>query len=197
VTTILLVRHGETDWNSEGRWQGHADRPLNEAGRAQALALADSLAGRHIDAVYSSDLVRAHATARIVADRVGLPVELDAGLREVDVGEWSGRSHDDLERSDPEGFRRWREGGKGWRGGESYEQMGERVVATVLEIARRHPGGTVLVVTHGGSIRACRATAAGLEYAASRVSAIGSTGNCEVVELTVADGQLGAAASVE
>jgi broad specificity phosphatase PhoE len=197
VTTILLVRHGETDWNSEGRWQGHADRPLNEAGRAQALALADSLAGRHIDAVYSSDLLRAHATARIVADRVGLPVELDAGLREVDVGEWSGRSHNDLERSDPEGFRRWREGGKGWRGGESYEQMGERVVATVLEIARRHPGGTVLVVTHGGSIRACRATAAGLEYAASRVSAIGSTGNCEVVELAVADGRLAAAASVE
>jgi broad specificity phosphatase PhoE len=75
--------------------------------------------------------------------------------------------------------------------------MGERVVATVLEIARRHPGGTVLVVTHGGSIRACRATAAGLEYAASRVSAIGSTGNCEVVELVVADGRLAAAASVE
>jgi broad specificity phosphatase PhoE len=190
VTTILLVRHGETDWNSEGRWQGHADRPLNEAGRAQALALADSLASRRVDAVYSSDLLRAHSTARIVADRVGLPVELDAGLREVDVGEWSGRSHDDLERSDPEGFRRWREGGKGWRGGESYEQMGERVVATVLEIARRHPGGTVLIVTHGGSIRACRATAAGLEYAASRVSAIGSTGNCEVVELAVANGRL-------
>jgi broad specificity phosphatase PhoE len=197
VTTILLVRHGETDWNSEGRWQGHADRPLNEAGRAQALALADSLAGRQIDAVYSSDLLRAHATARIVADRVGLPVELDAGLREVDVGEWSGRSRDDLERSDPEGFRRWREGGKGWRGGESYEQMGKRVVAAVLEIARRHPGGTVLVVTHGGSIRACRATAAGVEYAASRVSAIGSTGNCEVVELAVADGRLSAVAGVE
>jgi probable phosphoglycerate mutase len=197
VTTILLVRHGETDWNSEGRWQGHADRPLNEAGRAQALALADSLAGRQIDAVYSSDLLRAHATARIVADRVGLPVELDAGLREVDVGEWSGRSHDDLERSDPEGFRRWREGGKGWRGGESYEQMGGRVVGAVLEIAKRHPGGTVLIVTHGGSIRACRATAAGLEYAAARVSAIGSTGNCEVVELAVADGRLAAAASVE
>jgi broad specificity phosphatase PhoE len=192
VTTILLVRHGETDWNNEGRWQGHADRPLNEAGRTQALVLAESLAGRQIDAVYSSDLVRAHATARIVADQLGLPVELDAGLREVDVGEWSGRAHDDLERSDPEGFRRWREGGKGWQGGESYEQMGERVVATVLEIAERHPGGTILIVSHGGSIRACRATAAGLEYAASRVAAIGSTGNCEVVELSVADGRLAA-----
>jgi broad specificity phosphatase PhoE len=192
VTAILLVRHGETDWNNEGRWQGHADRPLNEAGRTQALALAESLAGRQIDAVYSSDLVRAHATARIVADRLGLPVELDAGLREVDVGEWSGRARDDLERSDPEGFRRWRAGGKGWQGGESYEQMGERVVATVLEIAGRHPGGTILIVSHGGSIRACRATAAGLEYAASRVSAIGSTGNCEVVELAVADGRLAA-----
>jgi probable phosphoglycerate mutase len=190
VTTILLARHGETDWNNERRWQGHTDRPLNELGREQARRLADSLTDREIEAIYSSDLLRAHQTAQIVAEPLGLTVEVDAGLREVDVGDWSGRVHHEIEGIDPQGYRRWREGGKGWNGGESYEQMGERVVAAVTRIAERHPGGTILVVTHGGSIRACRATAAGLEYAASRVSAIGSMDNCEIVELNLADGRL-------
>jgi probable phosphoglycerate mutase len=194
MTTILLARHGETDWNSERRWQGHEDRPLNDVGRAQARELADSLADRAIDVVYSSDLVRAHETAQIVADRLGLPVEVDPGLREVDVGDWSGRVQSEIEGVDPEGFRRWREGGKGWNGGESYEEMGKRVVAAVLRLAGRHPGATLLVVTHGGSIRACRASAAGLDYASSRVGAIGSMANCEVAELHVAAGRLAVAA---
>lgn len=194
MTTILLARHGETDWNSERRWQGHADQPLNDAGRAQARELAESLAGRGIEAIYSSDLLRAHETARIIAERLRLPVEVDAGLREVDVGDWAGRAVSEIEGADPEGFRRWQEGRKGWSGGESYEQMGERVVAAVLRIARCHAGQTLLVVTHGGSIRACRATAAGLDYAGSRVSAIGSMANCEVAELHVADGRLAEAA---
>ena len=194
MTTILLARHGETDWNSERRWQGHADRPLNEVGREQARALAETLTDRAVDVVYSSDLLRAHETALIVGERLGLPVGVDAGLREVDVGDWSGRVHSEIEGLDPDGYRRWREGGKGWAGGESYEEMGERVVAAVLRLAARHPGETVLIVTHGGSIRACRATAAGLDYAASRVSAIGSMANCEVAELHVADGRLAGAA---
>jgi probable phosphoglycerate mutase len=194
MTVILLARHGETDWNSERRWQGHEDRPLNDVGRAQARELADSLADRAIDVVYSSDLVRAHETAQIIADRLELPVEVDVGLREVDVGDWSGRVQGEIEGADPEGFRRWREGGKGWNGGESYEEMGQRVVAAVLRLAARHPGETLLLVTHGGSIRACRASAAGLDYAASRVGAIGSMANCEVAELHVADGRLAVAA---
>jgi probable phosphoglycerate mutase len=194
VTTILLARHGETDWNSERRWQGHADRPLNDVGREQARELAETLVGRALDVVYSSDLVRAHETALIVAARLGLPVEVDACLREVDVGDWAGRLLTEIEQNDPEGFQRWRQGRKAWNGGESYEEMGERVVAAVLRLAARHPGQTVLVVTHGGSIRACRATAAGLDYAASRVAAIGSMANCEVAELLVADGRLAVAA---
>jgi probable phosphoglycerate mutase len=191
---ILLARHGETDWNSERRWQGHADRPLNDVGREQARELADTLAGRAIDVVYSSDLVRAHETAEIVAGRLGLPVEVDAGLREVDVGDWAGRLLTEIETEDPEGFQRWQQGRKAWNGGESYEEMGERVVAAVLRLAARHHRQTVLIVTHGGSIRACRATAAGLDYAASRVAAIGSMANCEVAELHVADGRLAGAA---
>ena len=194
MTTILLARHGETDWNSERRWQGHADQPLNDVGREQAHELAESLACRAIDVVYSSDLARAHETALIVAERLQLPVEVDPGLREVDVGDWSGRVHTELQELDPDGYRRWQDGGKGWNGGESYEEMGERVVAAVLRLAERHPGRTLLLVTHGGSIRACRATAAGLDYATSRVNAIGSMGNCEVAELHVADGRLAGAA---
>ena len=194
MTTILLARHGETDWNSERRWQGHADQPLNDIGREQASELAETLTGRAIDVVYSSDLARAHETALIVGERLGLPVEVDAGLREVDVGDWAGRLVSEIEDADPEAFQLWRQGRKAWNGGESYEEMGERVVGAVLRLAARHPGQTVLIVTHGGSIRACRATAAGLDYAASRVSAIGTMGNCEVAELHVADGRLAGAA---
>jgi probable phosphoglycerate mutase len=193
VTTLLLARHGETDWNSERRWQGHVDRPLNERGREQARALAAELAGRGIDAVYSSDLLRARETAEIVAAELGLEVRVDPGLREVDVGSWSGFIHSEIETSDPEGFRRWQEGGKGWERGESYEEMGARVVAAVSELAAAHPSETLLVVTHGGSIRACRAEAAGLDFGASRVAGIGSTENCAVVELRADGGRLSAA----
>jgi broad specificity phosphatase PhoE len=86
VTTLLLVRHGETDWNAEGRLQGHTDTPLNELGRRQALTLADELAGDGIEAVYSSDLARARETAEIVAERLRLAVVLDPDLREKDWG---------------------------------------------------------------------------------------------------------------
>ena len=89
MTTLLLARHGETDWNRERRWQGHADQPLNEAGRTQARELAETLADRSIDAIYASDLIRAHETARIIAERLGLPVATNELLREVDVGDWA------------------------------------------------------------------------------------------------------------
>jgi len=77
VTTLLLVRHGETDWNAEGRLQGHTDRPLNDYGRRQAKELADRLAGEGADAIYTSDLVRAKATAEIIGDRLGLTIIVD------------------------------------------------------------------------------------------------------------------------
>jgi broad specificity phosphatase PhoE len=189
VTTLLLVRHGETDWNSERRWQGHADQPLNDVGRAQASELAELLAEQRIDAVYASDLSRAHETAEIIAARLGLPVTTDERLREVDVGDWSGRLWSEIEASDPTAVARLDTELKAWNGGESYEEMGARVVGAVLELAARHPGETLLIVTHGGSMRACRAHAAGLEYHESR-GAIGSLANCAVVELHVAEDRL-------
>jgi broad specificity phosphatase PhoE len=190
VTTLLLARHGETDWNSERRWQGHADRPLNDRGREQARELAASLDGT-VAAIYSSDLQRARETAEIVGATLGLPVVLDASLREVDVGEWSGLVHTEIESRYPEGFARWRQGLHGWEQGESYDDMGVRVVAALLAIAARHPGETVLVVSHGGAIRACQAAAAGLGNDEFRRSSEGRpTPNCAVFEFTVADGRL-------
>ena len=90
MTTILLARHGETDWNRAGRWQGWADPPLNETGRVQARELAEQLRTIPFDAVYSSDLRRAHETALIVGEPHGVPVVTEPGLREIDVGSWSG-----------------------------------------------------------------------------------------------------------
>jgi phosphoserine phosphatase len=159
VTIILLARHGQSDWNATRRWQGHADRPLTEKGREQARALAERLRHVELDAVYSSDLRRAADTAAAVSNEV---IELPA-LREVDVGSWSGLTRAEAEERFPDGVARWREGFPGWDDGESYEEMTRRVLAAVLEIARRHEGGRVLVVSHGGPIRALHATALGLD----------------------------------
>ena len=162
MTTIFLARHGESDWNVEKRFQGHSDRPLTERGRKQAHALADLVASEKIDAVYTSPLSRAQETAEIVAARAGLePVALPE-LREVDTGSWSGLSRADVEARFPEGFSRWRSGGSGWRDGETYEQMAERVIGALRTIAEDHPDGRVLVISHGGPIRAIHAAAEGV-----------------------------------
>jgi broad specificity phosphatase PhoE len=90
VTTLLLVRHGETDWNAVGRLQGHTDRPLSDYGREQARRLADELAEEEFEAIYASDLARARETAEIVGVQLQLPVVLDPDLREKDWGNWEG-----------------------------------------------------------------------------------------------------------
>ncbi len=145
------------------RWQGYADRPLTDKGRAQAEALAERLADIPLDAVYSSDLERARATAEAVASSQGLEVKTLPALREVDVGSWSGLTREDAERRFPEGFRRWREGGSGWEDGETYPEMSGRVLEAVEDIARSHPDERVLIVAHGGPIRAIHAAALGLD----------------------------------
>lgn len=163
MTTILLARHGESDWNLAGRWQGHADRPLTDRGRAQARALSERLAGIELDGVYSSDLARARETAAIVAAPRGLPVRELATLREVDVGGWSGLTRAEAEERFPEAYGRWIAGGEGWDDGESYDQLTDRVVGAVRAIADQHPRDRVLVVAHGGSIRAIHAAALGVD----------------------------------
>jgi probable phosphoglycerate mutase len=168
VTTLLLARHGESDWNREPRWQGHADRPLTDVGRAQARRLAARLADIALDAIYASDLRRARQTAEVVARAQRLEVHVDPRLREVDVGSWSGLTREDAERRFPDDVRRWRNGETGWRDGETYEQMSRRVVAAVDRLATAHAGGRVLIVSHGGPIRAIHAAALGLAVEAYR-----------------------------
>jgi broad specificity phosphatase PhoE len=161
VTTILLARHGETDWNRALRWQGHADRPLTDLGHAQARTLAEQLDAFRIDAIYSSDLERARVTAEAVAARRRLEVVVRCDLREVDCGSWSGCYHSDLEPSEIE---RWKAGAKAWAGGESYEQMAERMVGAIRSVASGHTDQHVLVVSHGAAIRAVHAAATGLSF---------------------------------
>lgn len=143
---LLLARHGETDWNREGRMQGHADPPLNARGREQARDLAARLAGFRLDAIYSSDLRRALETAQIVAEALGLRVTPDPGLREIDVGSWEGLTRAEIEERFP--------GAHAPEDGEPREAFRARVVAAVERIAHAHPDGEVLVVAHGGLVRA-------------------------------------------
>ena len=166
--TILIARHGETDWNRELRFQGHADPSLNDEGRRQARALAERLADAGIAAIYASPLRRALETAEIVARRLGLEVAVDERLREVDVGSWEGLTRADLEERFPDEFRRWIDGGPGWEDGESYDGMAERVAAALDDLAGRHRGETILVVSHGGPVRATQARALGITFAQAR-----------------------------
>jgi broad specificity phosphatase PhoE len=169
VTTIYLARHGESDWNAANRFQGLSDRPLTELGRRQAESLADELvATASPSAIYSSPLRRAFETAAIVGTRTGLEPRPVDDLREVDVGGWAGLSRSDVESRFPEAFRRWLDGGEGWEDGESYADMSARVLAALTGVAESHPGDEVLVVSHGGPIRAIQAAAAGMDVHAYR-----------------------------
>ena len=145
---MLLVRHGETDWNAEGRLQGHTDRPLNEHGRRQAKELADRLAGEEVDAIYASDLLRARETAEIVGERLGLPVVIDADLREKNWGNWEGLTGDERVHVEFEG--------------ESTREHRDRVLRAVDRIVERHPEQRIVVVTHGGSLRRIQAAVNGV-----------------------------------
>ena len=169
MTTIYLARHGESDWNAANRFQGHSDRPLTPLGQRQAEALATELATvSTLSAVYSSPLRRALDTAAVVAARTGLEPVAVGELREVDVGSWMGLSRADVEARFPDGFRRWLDGGDGWEDGESYADMSARVLAAILQIGQAHAEDEVLVVSHGGPIRAIQAAAAGMNVHAYR-----------------------------
>ena len=152
MTVLLLARHGQTDWNRDGIWQGQADPPLNALGRHQARALAEKVSRWPVEAVYASDLRRARETADIVAAVLGLPVIVDPSLRESDVGSWTGLTNAEIAQRFP-----------GWEyhDGESREAFQARVVAAAERIARAHEGKTVLVVAHGGVVRALQRHALG------------------------------------
>jgi uncharacterized phosphatase len=147
TTTICLVRHGETDWNRNNRYQGWADTPLNATGLAQAKLVAQVIAGESWDAIVSSPLARAFQTAQAIADaspELG-HIEQDPDLRERGYGEAEGLTLAEREA-------RWE--GPGWPGLEPWEVMAQRANAALERIARRYAGKRVLVVSHGGLMNA-------------------------------------------
>jgi broad specificity phosphatase PhoE len=189
ATTIVMVRHGETDWNRDNRFQGHADPALNDTGRAQAMTLACGIGNGRFGALYTSPLRRALETAAILGAQLGLEPIREPALMEVDVGSWSGLTRTEVGERFPAGYARWLEYGHGWDDGETYEDLGARVVAGLLAIADRHDGVEVLAVTHGGPIRSALAAAGHVPFEDARRS-IDVIGNCAVVRLAVRDGKL-------
>ncbi|HQR04920.1 MAG: histidine phosphatase family protein [Proteobacteria bacterium] len=152
ATRFCIVRHGETAWNAARRMQGHLDIPLNATGHAQARAVARHLAGEAFDAVLSSDLARAMATATPVARALGIEARPEPRLRERHYGVMQGLTHDEVMMHFPaDGPRiRMRDPAYDFRGGETLPDFAGRITAVVDEAARAHPGGRVLLVCHGG-----------------------------------------------
>jgi phosphoserine phosphatase len=152
MTTVLLVRHGATEWNETKRAQGQADIPLSAGGRAQASAIAREVAGLDVAAVYSSDLQRALDTARAIADEHDVEVVADPDWREVDQGEWTGLKTSEIKDRWPELWGQARHY-TARPGGESPEQVRKRALAALARVVEAHPEETVVVVSHGGTIR--------------------------------------------
>jgi broad specificity phosphatase PhoE len=160
---LYLARHGETDWNLAGRWQGHTDIALNRTGHSQAQAMADALAQVAIATIVSSDLSRAFETARVVGERLGVPVAyMDADLRERSFGLFEGLTRDQCVTLHPQAWRAWVEDHRAPEGAESRAAVMLRVTRAIDRIAQRADGGPVLVVTHGGALRAAVSTVAAL-----------------------------------
>lgn len=161
VTRLLLVRHGESTWNADGRWQGQADPPLTERGRAQAATAATAIGS--VDAVVTSDLERAAVTGAIIARSLGIePVVTEPRLRERDAGSLSGLTRDEiyirfpgLLPDDPGGYRPGPDGTPSWpEDWEADDPLWDRVEVALLALGRLVPDGDVVAVTHGGVIYA-------------------------------------------
>lgn len=152
MTKFIITRHGQTEWNVEKRMQGQADSPLTALGRQQAEALHQRLRDREIDAVYSSSLPRAVQTTEIVCKGKGLSIGQLDDLREIAIGEWSGKLLTEVEAEYPEqseNFWKHPEAYKPMEGGETYQELRDRASKTLLELAKKHRNQTVLVVSHG------------------------------------------------
>lgn len=170
MTEIILIRHGETQWNRDGRIQGHRQTLLNGTGRQQAERLGERLRDTCFQALYSSDLQRAVATARAIARLHDRPIIRDPQLREWDLGVLSGLTRDIAVLRHPTAYAVYRDNQpeRPIAGGESIRQRYQRVTACVEQIAASHTGQTVIIVTHGGPLGDCYRRAANMPLAAPR-----------------------------
>lgn len=150
MTQLILIRHGQTQWNREGRWQGQADPPLNAFGRAQAQHTALELRSARLNHLSSSDLRRAMETAEIIGAELDISVLSDARLREINLGRWQGMLSTDIEAQYPEEFARWHKSPLIAQppDGEDLHTLADRVLEAISEIARRHPGKRIGIVAH-------------------------------------------------
>jgi len=161
-TLVYLVRHGETDWNVERRFQGQLDVELSKTGLRQAAAVARWLAAQPVNfsAIYSSDLKRASRTALIIGSRIDLVPILDPALREINAGDWQGLIPSEIEAQYPGKLEEWHEKIDSFTlpGGESIPLVQERVYRAYQQIVERHPGEAIIIVSHGAALAALMAS---------------------------------------
>ncbi|WP_033340070.1 histidine phosphatase family protein [Catenuloplanes japonicus] len=182
MTRLIIWRHGNTDWNAEGRVQGQTDVPLNDLGRAQAATAATLLAGLEPDAIYASDLQRARTTADALATLTGLPVVTDARLRERHYGQFQGLTNPEIADAFPEAYARWNSGNPDVGCDvERNDAVAKRVGEALREIASRHPDKVVVVATHGGAAR--QGFGDMLGWVSSVMTAIRPLQNCHWTEI--------------
>jgi len=147
---LILIRHGETDWNVEGRYQGQEDPPLNQAGMAQSHQLAEELKDLGLDLLYSSPLQRAYQTAAIISQKLDIPLFIDPRLMEIHQGDWQNRLRSEIENLYPDLFQKWQD--EPWEAappkGETLTQVQDRVYNALDEIISRHQDATSGIVCH-------------------------------------------------
>lgn len=189
-TTLILLRHGETEWNLSGRWQGQAaDTELTDLGRQQARLAANRLRSYPINVIYSSDLLRAFETAQIIGQALGLTPVAEPALRESDIGAWTGLTWAEISERYPEQAAAMFAGQDVRRGGgESFGELHDRLAAAAQNIVSRHPGDTVLVVSHGAALRSLVAYVLGASLDQMHRIAIGGNTALSVVQMR--DGHL-------
>jgi broad specificity phosphatase PhoE len=158
MTDLLLIRHGQTDWNASGRFQGQSDVPLNAHGRAQARRLGERLQGQRLDAIYASDLARTRETGEILAAATGAPLNTDPRLREVDQGLWEGRTLEEILETERQVWIARRDDPLHVAppGGETVQDLRQRMVQAVESVRGRHPTGRVAIISHGLALAALR-----------------------------------------
>lgn len=178
MTELILVRHGETDWNRELRFQGHVDVGLNEIGLEQARRVAGRLSGECVQHVYVSDLLRAQQTADPIAAHLGAAKSTDAGLREQSFGAVDGMRVADIKEQHPQAWEQWLCFHEDYcmPGGETTREFHARVMGAVQRIVQAHHGATLVIVTHGGVLDMIYRTARQLPLSGPRQSLIPNAG---------------------
>lgn len=164
LTTLWLLRHAQSEWNHEGRWQGQADTPLSDLGRQQAHRVGKRLRRYPITQIISSDAQRAMDTARVVGSYLRLAPAPHPGLRESDIGVWAGLTTPEIKARFPDEWAAMNARADVRRGGgETYSELRARTLAVAQEVAARYHGQNILLVSHGASIRALISAALGLD----------------------------------